>query len=210
MLLFLARLPFPLWCVYLLNSPYFLLIFVSLLKSPAPTAHFPSSEYPHLHSSLLFLSFQSFFQLLPQPSHPFGITSYFLFHFLLQKMFLDPFPKIFGMKPYSCRSVFPLGASPKVFHRPGALGLHTSLGLALSIMFIPVPHSRKAMTVVIGLVSLAPSGSRLLCSYHFQKVCMRYEKSRLLLFLVSEKEIRWREGMLSQQYSPSWDVFLNV
>lgn len=44
-------------------------------------------------SQLTSLSFQPFFQLSPQLSHPFGITSYFLFHFLLQKMFLDPFPK---------------------------------------------------------------------------------------------------------------------
>lgn len=45
-----------------------------------------------------FPVFATLFQLSPQPSHPFVITSYFLFHFLSQKMFLDPFPKNFGMK----------------------------------------------------------------------------------------------------------------
>ena len=53
-------------------------------------------------------------------SHSFGITSYFLFHFLLQKMFLAPVPKIFGVEPYPCRYEFPLGTFPEVFHRPGA------------------------------------------------------------------------------------------
>lgn len=127
-------------------------------------------------SQLTSLSlFQPFFQLSPQPSHPFGITSYFLFHFLLQKMFLDSFPKIFGMKLYPCRSVFPLGTFPEVFHRTAALGLHTKLGLALSIMFIIVQHSRQAVVVVTGLVGLSPSGNRLLFSYHLQKVCVKYE-----------------------------------
>lgn len=53
----------------------------------------PRFAIPHFHSFVLFLSFQSFCQLSPQPSYPFGITSYFLFHFLLQKMFLDLFHK---------------------------------------------------------------------------------------------------------------------
>ncbi|KAF7459460.1 Hypothetical predicted protein [Marmota monax] len=54
-------------------------------------------------------------------------------------MFLDPFQKVFGMKAYPCGSEFPLGTFPEVFHRPGALRLHTKLSLALSIMFVIPP-----------------------------------------------------------------------
>lgn len=95
MLLFLARLPFPLWCVYLPNSRYFLLIFVSLLKFPAPTAHFPSSAYPHLHSPLLFLSFQPSSQPSPQPSHPLWNNKLFPLSFPLTEDVFGPIPKNF-------------------------------------------------------------------------------------------------------------------
>nr|KAF6441193.1 hypothetical protein HJG63_012343 [Rousettus aegyptiacus] len=106
---------------------------------------------------------------------PFWNNKLFPLSFPVREDVFGPTPKIFGMKPYSCHSAFPLGTFPEVFHRPGALGLHTRLGLALSIMLLTIQHSRQAVIVVTGLVSLALSVNLLLFSYHFQKVCLRYK-----------------------------------
>lgn len=181
---------------------------MSLLKFPAPTAHFPSSAYPHLHSSLLFLSFQPFFQLSPQPSHPFGITSYFLFHFLSQKMFLDPFPKIFGMKPmplcvstgHISRGVSSAG-SPRPSHqaRPGSVN---------HVRHCPaVPASRDGGNRTGGSCSL---WQQALGFIPFSKRLFEVGESGLLFFAAREKARRWREGVLSQQYLRSWAMLRNL
>lgn len=56
-----------------------------------------------------------------------------------------------------------------------------------------IQHSPKATVVVTGLMSLAPSGNRLLFSYHFQEVCLRYEKSRLFFIGVKRQLDEGRE-----------------
>lgn len=59
-------------------------------------------------------------------------------------------------------------------------------------------------------VGLAPSGNSLMSSYHFsKKVCLGYENLNLL-FIASENGIRRSEGMLSQQYWPSCNMFLSL
>ena len=207
LLLFLARLLLALRCVYLLNSPYFLLIFVSLLKFPAPTAPLPSSAYPHPLCSLLILSFQPFFQLSPNLSLLWN-----------NKLFPLSFPfteDVFGPSPKNLwRGTIPMPLWVSTGHISrgvsSAWSLHTKSGLVLSTMFLTVRHSRQPALEVTGPVGLAPSGNSLMSSYHFsKKVCLGYENLNLL-FITSENGIRWSEGMLSQQYWPSCNMFLSL
>lgn len=75
------------------KQTHFLLIFVSLFTFLTPTAHFPSSAYPHLHSSVLFLSFQPFFQLSPPTLSPLWNNKLFPLSFPLTEDVFGPIPE---------------------------------------------------------------------------------------------------------------------
>ena len=153
LLLFLARLLLALRCVYLLNSPYFLLIFVSLLKFPAPTAPLPSSAYPHPLCSPLILSFQPFFQLSPNLSLLWN-----------NKLFPLSFPfteDVFGPSPKNLwRGTIPMPLWVSTGHVSrgvsSAWSLHTKSGLVLSTVFPTVRRSRQPALEVTGQWVLLP------------------------------------------------------
>ena len=203
LLLFLARPLLALRCVYLRNSPYFLLIFVSLLKFPALTAPLPSSAYPHPLCSLLILSFQPFFQLSPNLSLLWN-----------NKLFPLSFPFTEDVFGPSSKNLWhgtipmPLWVSTGRISRgaSSAWSLHAELGLVLSIMFLTVRRSRQPALVVRGPLGLAPPGNRLMSSYHFsKKVCSRYGNLNLLFIKVKTGFAEGRECWVSN----IGDVFLN-
>lgn len=126
-------------------------------------------------SQLTSLSlFSTTFQLSPQPLGPFGITSYFLFHFLLEKMFLDHSQKSLAWNHTHAGSVCPGHVSRDVSSACSPWPSHqVRPGFVNHVPYSQ--HSRQAPLRVTGLVGLAPFDNSSCFHVIFKKVCLRYE-----------------------------------